>query len=120
MKKIIQVEAIAPFIMVIPLINKLNLNFEWWVWIPIFLLPDVSMLGYAFGNKIGSYSYNLLHHQTIAVIVAVMGFIIQLPLLELSGLVLLGHSSIDRFMGYGLKLEKGFKYTHLGPVGKVK
>jgi len=29
-----------------------------------------------------------------------------------------GHSSMDRMFGYGLKTEEGFKYTHLGMIGK--
>ncbi|MEO6611453.1 MAG: DUF4260 family protein [Chitinophagaceae bacterium] len=29
-----------------------------------------------------------------------------------------GHSSMDRMFGYGLKTNEGFKYTHLGMIGK--
>jgi hypothetical protein len=35
-----------------------------------------------------------------------------------TGIVLLGHSSMDRFFGYGLKHFDGFNYTHLGQIGK--
>ncbi|HEY0262180.1 MAG TPA: DUF4260 family protein [Chitinophagales bacterium] len=32
--------------------------------------------------------------------------------------MMFGHSSMDRFFGYGLKTEEGFKFTHLGKIGK--
>jgi hypothetical protein len=27
---------------------------------------------------------------------------------------------MDRMMGYGLKYNEGFKFTHLGTIGKAK
>jgi hypothetical protein len=39
--------------------------------------------------------------------------------LQISGIILFGHSSMDRSLGYGLKLNEGFKYTHLGMIGKA-
>ena len=38
--------------------------------------------------------------------------------LEIAGIILFGHSSMDRIFGYGLKQFLGFKYTHLGLIGK--
>jgi hypothetical protein len=35
----------------------------------------------------------------------------------MTGIVLFGHSSMDRFFGYGLKTDEGFKYTP-GPYRK--
>lgn len=29
------------------------------------------------------------------------------------------HAAMDRIFGYGLKYEKGFKYTHLGEIGNT-
>jgi len=92
-------------------------GFPWWVWILIFLLPDFSMLGYAFNNKTGALVYNLFHHQLTAVLVWFAGFLLQDEVLQLSGLVLLGHSSLDRVMGFGLKTKAGFKFTHLNTQG---
>jgi hypothetical protein len=40
--------------------------------------------------------------------------------LQVSGIVLIGHAAMDRLFGYGLKYEKGFKFTHLGEIGKGK
>jgi len=38
--------------------------------------------------------------------------------MQVIGIILFGHSSMDRMFGYGLKLGQGFKYTHLGIIGK--
>jgi hypothetical protein len=38
--------------------------------------------------------------------------------LQLIGVILLGHSSLDRALGYGLKYEDSFQNTHLGRIGK--
>jgi len=113
MKYLLQAEAIVPFILSVILLNLLPLSFSWWAWILIFLAPDISMIGYFFNNKTGAYTYNLFHHQLTAIIVCGVGLLLQQPYLELAGLVLLGHSSLDRVMGYGLKLKDGFKHTHL-------
>ena len=89
----------------------------WW-WYPVLLVgPDVSMLGYIVGNRVGALSYNLFHHKGIAVIVMIVGLYAIDPLFFI-GVVLFGHSSMDRFFGYGLKYEDGFKFTHLGEIGK--
>ena len=117
MKYLLQAEAIVPFLLSIVLINMLPVNFAWWAWILLFLVPDLSMVGYIANNRVGAFIYNLFHHQLIAVIVAGIGLLLQQPYVELAGLILLGHSSLDRAMGYGLKLDKGFKFTHLSPTG---
>lgn len=39
-------------------------------------------------------------------------------LLEGIGIILFSHSSLDRALGYGIKYEIGFKYTHLGELGE--
>lgn len=117
MKYLLQAEAAAPFFLSAVLLNMLPVHFAWWAWICLFLAPDMSMIGYIINNKVGAFTYNLFHHQLVAVIVWGIGLVFQQPYVELAGLVLLGHSSLDRLMGYGLKLQEGFKFTHLGVMG---
>ena len=94
------------------------LHAEWWYYLLLILGPDISMLGYLAGNKAGAFTYNLFHHKAIAVLVFIAGVSFSLPYLVLAGIVLFGHSSMDRFFGYGLKSTEGFKITHLGQIGK--
>ncbi len=123
MKTILKLEELGMFIGSIVLLYISNVN--WWWYLLLFLGPDISMLGYLISNKIGAWGYNLFHHKGIALLVFGLGLLIQLPgdtgnkdwLINL-GIILFGHSSMDRFFGYGLKYENGFKFTHLGEIGK--
>jgi uncharacterized protein DUF4260 len=44
--------------------------------------------------------------------------VLSVPWLSLVGTILLGHSSLDRVFGYGLKYPDAFQNTHLGVIGK--
>jgi len=90
----------------------------WWWYLLLLLGPDISMLGYTAGNRAGAVSYNLFHHKGVAAAIFVTGFLLPEPLLQLTGIILFGHSSMDRMFGFGLKTTEGFKYTHLGIIGK--
>jgi len=96
------------------------MNVQWWWYLLLLLAPDISMIGYAAGNKTGAYTYNLFHHKGVAVVLFIIGLAANINLLLVTGIVLFGHSSMDRMFGYGLKTNEGFKYTHLGIIGKQK
>lgn len=116
MKQLIRLEEAAMFLFSAFLFSRLS--FAWW-WFPILILtPDISMLGYAAGNKVGAVIYDFFHHKAIALIVYVIGIYIGNEVLQLIGIILFGHSSMDRFFGYGLKYFEGFQFTHLGKTGK--
>lgn len=108
-------EEAAQFVLSIVLFAKLP--FVWWVYPALLLVPDLSMLGYAWNVKAGAFTYNLLHHKAVAIMVGVIGLFLANDYWLLAGILLFGHSSLDRMLGYGLKYTKGFKYTHLGEVG---
>ncbi|PTT16021.1 DUF4260 domain-containing protein [Flavobacterium sp. HMWF030] len=116
MKTIIKLEELSLFILGIYLFSLLS--FEWWWFLILILAPDLSMLGYIFGNKNGAFFYNVFHHRGIAVLLYILGSYFKIELLQLIGVILFSHAAMDRFLGYGLKYEKGFKYTHLGEIGK--
>ncbi|UCD60338.1 MAG: DUF4260 domain-containing protein [Flavobacteriaceae bacterium] len=116
MKTQIKLEELAMFIVGYYLFTLLP--FSWW-WFFVFLLaPDIGMLGYIFGNKAGAISYNILHHKGLAIVIYLLGAYFSIPFCEGIGIILFSHSSLDRALGYGLKYEKGFKYTHLGELGE--
>jgi hypothetical protein len=118
MKSLVKAEYVVPFLIAVVLINQLPVQFSWWAWILLFLAPDISMLGYAVNNRAGAWVYNLFHHQLTAVVLWGIGWLCGAVSIELAGLILLGHSSLDRIMGYGLKYETGFGHTHLGLKGR--
>ena len=116
MKSIIKLEEFGLFLFGIYLFNQLD--YAWWWFLVLILTPDFSMIGYFFGNKSGAFLYNLVHHKGIAILVYFAGIYFSNNSIQLTGIILFAHSSMDRMMGYGLKYEMGFKFTHLGEIGK--
>lgn len=93
-----------------------QLPYAWW-WLPaLFLVPDLSMVGYLAGPRVGAVCYNLAHHKALALTLGALGWTLGSAPLLLAGAVLLFHSAVDRLLGYGLKYATGFKATHLGPL----
>lgn len=116
MKTTIKLEELGLFILGIYLFSLLN--YEWWWFLALILAPDLSMLGYSFGNKSGAFFYNFFHHKGIAVLVYLSGIYFQIEILKLAGIILFSHAAMDRIFGYGLKYITGFQDTHLGKIGK--
>ncbi len=94
------------------------LKVEWWYYLLLFIGPDISMLGYIAGNKTGAICYNLFHHKAIGIVLIAIGIFTTSWGLNVAGIIIFGHSSMDRMFGYGLKYFEGFKFTHLGSIGK--
>lgn len=95
-----------------------TLPYSWWWFFGLLLLPDIGAAGYLINNRIGAWTYNILHHRGIAVLLYLSGIYFNNIYLELAGIILFAHIALDRSFGFGLKYEKGFKYTHLGELGK--
>ncbi len=115
MKKLIAFEELAIFLACIA--GFATLDFAWW-WFPALLLaPDIAIIGYAFGRRVGAVTYNIAHHRALALAVGAAGVLIASPALQLAGLVMFAHISMDRMLGYGLKTFDGFRSTHLGSIG---
>ncbi|MEC7262281.1 MAG: DUF4260 domain-containing protein [Bacteroidota bacterium] len=115
MKTILKLEEVFLFVLGIYLFNQLD--YAWWWFLVLILAPDIGMIGYLFNNKIGALTYNLFHHKGLAILVYLAGAYFSIPLCQLIGIILFSHSALDRAMGYGLKYDKGFKFTHLGEIG---
>ncbi|MCL6267142.1 DUF4260 domain-containing protein [Flagellimonas myxillae] len=95
-----------------------TLDFSWWWFLALILTPDIGMLGYLAGNKMGALVYNVFHHKGLAIVLYILGVYLSEPLLQLVGIILFSHASMDRIFGYGLKYGRGFNHTHLGKIGK--
>lgn len=116
MKTTLKLEELALFLLGIFLFSQLP--FAWWWFLVLILTPDIGMIGYLFGNKTGAFTYNLFHHRGIAIACYLIGVYTQSEITQLIGVILFSHAAMDRMFGYGLKYEKGFKFTHLGEIGK--
>lgn len=115
MKLLLTLEDIGEFLLAVFLFSRLD--YAWW-WFPaLLLLPDLSMTGYLINTQIGAYLYNFVHHKALGIGVALVGFSLTSSTLMLAGVILFAHSAMDRIFGYGLKYTDSFKHTHLGWIG---
>lgn len=116
MKNLLKLEELFMFALTIFLFSKMD--FAWW-WYPALLFtPDLSMIGYLINPKIGAVTYNSIHHKALGISLYVLGIMFASQPLQLAGLILFGHSSMDRVLSYGLKYSDSFQHTHLGMIGR--
>ncbi|MBX2982139.1 MAG: DUF4260 domain-containing protein [Flavobacteriales bacterium] len=128
MKNLLKLEEGAQLLVCIALLAMNAV--PWWAYLLLALGPDIGMVGYLIGTRTGAFTYNLLHHKGVAVLVAGLGLASEgLNLMHgtpamgqvllLTAVILYGHSSMDRVFGYGLKFGDSFQHTHLGWIGKT-
>jgi hypothetical protein len=91
----------------------------WWVYAVLFLAPDLSFAAYLAGPRIGAVIYNAAHSYLAPMALMTTGFALASPLTLSIAMIWLAHIGIDRALGYGLKYQAGFGFTHLGRIGKV-
>src|SRR5580692_11481689 len=90
---------------------------SWWVFALLFLVPDLSFAAYLAGPRTGAIVYNAAHSYLLPVALMTAGFALPEPLILSIAMIWLAHIGIDRALGYGLKYEAGFGFTHLGRIG---
>lgn len=91
---------------------------NWLLLVPLLILPDLSIAGYAMGPRVGAITYNLVHNWAAGLAVLAAGAALAAPALVGVGAVLIAHVGFDRLAGYGLKYPTRFRDTHLGVIGK--
>ncbi len=112
MNNVLKLEEVGMFAFSIYLFRQTD--FAWWWFIALILVPDIGMLGYVINSKVGSVTYNIFHHKGLALAILVLGHVTGSDAVILAGIILFGHTSLDRIFGYGLKYPDHFKHTHLG------
>ena len=112
MKALLKSEELIQFLGAIFLFSRLD--FAWW-WFPaLILLPDVSMVGYLINPAIGAVFYNVVHHKGLGIVIGLLGLMMGSQMLMLTGVILFAHACMDRVAGYGLKYSDSFKHTSSG------
>jgi hypothetical protein len=113
---ILRIESAA--IAVVGIVAYLSLGGNPLLLIPALLAPDLSMLGYLAGPRVGAVTYNLVHNWATASILALLAIVLGELWPLLAGAVVAAHVGMDRALGYGLKLPTAFRDTHLGRIGR--
>ncbi|HEV2909773.1 MAG TPA: DUF4260 domain-containing protein [Candidatus Eremiobacteraceae bacterium] len=93
-------------------------GFSWILFAVLFLVPDVSMLGYLINPRIGAVCYNLVHTYVGPLLLAPIGMFAGVPICVAIALIWAAHIGFDRLLGYGLKYPTAFTDTHLGKIGR--
>ncbi|MBB3180147.1 DUF4260 domain-containing protein [Variovorax sp. Sphag1AA] len=94
-----------------------QLGAGWGAFAMLFLVPDLSFLGYLGGARTGAAIYNLAHSYVGPVALIALGLLADMPVALAVGLIWSAHIGFDRMLGYGLKYASGFAATHLGRIG---
>lgn len=91
---------------------------SWGLFAALWLVPDLSMLGYLAGSCRGARIYNAVHTYVLPGALALSALLLQVHSLLPLALIWINHIGVDRLLGYGLKYSDGFGVTHLGRLGK--
>ncbi len=91
-------------------------DFSWLLFVLLFLAPDLAMLGYLLGNRVGAMVYNVIHIYATPIALGALSWFLAWPLGIQLALIWIFHIAVDRVVGYGLKYGTGFKETHLDRV----
>ena len=107
-------------LLVLSLLIYWKLAGPWLVYVVLILAPDLFMLGYVRGGRLGAGVYNLGHTWLLPGILAAVGIVGGASWAIDVALIWIGHIGVDRLLGYGLKLPTGFQDTHLGRIGRSR
>ena len=89
---------------------------NWWLYLLLFLSPDLSMLGYLAGNRLGALCYNLVHTSVLPLALLTVGLLTKHMLIVQLTLIWLSHIGFDRVLAYGLKYPTAFQDTHFNRI----
>lgn len=114
-RTLLRAEGLAAFAAAVALYAALGGS--WWTFALLFLAPDLAMLSYAGGPRLGAFVYNAAHSYLGP---AALGLVSVAAAPELVALAAIwaAHIGFDRALGYGLKRASGFRDTHLGRIGR--
>lgn len=116
-RAVLRLEGAAAFVAATALYG--HAGFSWLAFAFLFLAPDLAMLAYLVGPRVGALAYNLVHTYALPLPLALAGFALGSTVAAALALIWIGHIGFDRMLGYGLKYASGFSDTHLGRIGRA-
>ncbi|MFZ0301546.1 MAG: DUF4260 domain-containing protein [Terracidiphilus sp.] len=94
---------------------------SWWLFAALWLVPDLSTLGYLADACRGARIYNAIHTYAGPAALGLCAYLLRANVVALAiALIWANHIGVDRLLGYGLKYGEGFGFTHLGRMGKSR
>jgi hypothetical protein len=89
----------------------------WPTFLILFLVPDLSMLGYLAGPRVGARLYNVAHSYVGPIFLVVWSLRMGVDSYVTYAQIWIAHIGFDRMLGLGLKYPTAFADTHLGWPG---
>jgi hypothetical protein len=111
---LLRLEGAAVFLLALLLYRELAFGWLWFVL--LFFFPDLSLLGYFAGARLGAVLYNSVHTYVLPAGLWASGFVLESRLAMALGLIWAAHIGADRALGFGLKYAEGRRPTHLQRV----
>jgi hypothetical protein len=96
--------------------SSFHADFPWWLLLALALAPDLFLVGYLAGQRVGAVLYDAAHTSALPVSLAAIGVVTESDWPVQVGLIWLAHIGVDRAIGYGLRYRAGFEDTHLQHV----
>jgi len=93
-----------------------HLRASWLVFALLFLAPDLFMLGYLAGARIGAVCYNVVHTYLTPAALLAISLLEAKPVLLPLAIIWICHIGFDRMLGFGLKYPTRFNDTHIQHV----
>ena len=87
---------------------------SWGGFAALFLAPDLGLIAYAAGPRVGAHIYNALHMYVGPALLAGLAYTGMFPHAWSWCAVWLAHIGMDRAVGFGLKFTSAAGNTHLG------
>ena len=112
-KPLLHLEGGAVFIATLIVYQRIHGG--WLLFALLFLVPDVSMIGYTISTRIGAITYNAVHTYVGPLVLGGYSFFTGEQLPMLLTVIWISHIGFDRMLGFGLKYPSRFKDTHLDP-----
>ena len=107
-------------ILVLALLLYARSGGPWTTFLFLFLVPDLSILAYAIGPRVGAALYNAAHSYVGPLLLYAVAVDFGMAGEGSASLIWLGHIGLDRALGLGLKYPSAFRDTHLGRIGRPR
>jgi Domain of unknown function (DUF4260) len=114
---ILRIEGLA--VAVVSAVLYARTGASWWLFAALWLVPDLSMLGYLASPCRGARVYNAFHTYIVPITLGLLAWLLHARGLAPFALIWVNHIGIDRMMGFGLKYSTSFSWTHLGQKTSV-
>lgn len=112
--RLLRAEGLAVFAAAV--IVYFDSGYGWLLLVVLALAPDLSLVGYLAGPRIGAVAYDAAHTYVLPLALAAAGILAGPDLAVQLALIWVAHIGADRLLGYGLKYPTDFKDTHLQRV----